>query len=293
MYSYNTYQTKMCLKSTYFQYEDLICEHKDGTAMGSPLSPNSCQHIYGRFWIYHHHNSWQTTKGLVLLCWWHLVICEHGRQYLNEFLIHINGLHSRIQFKLEVEDNNKTAFLDVLVERREHSMFTTVYRKPTLTDRYLNYWSHHHPRTKIGIVSCLRKRAENICGDQEPQIEDIKRLECIFLGNERMGVIYKIPCECGDVYIKETGWNLKQRMEGKCYSSTYSSNTTFYCMGGVWSHRSGVPLGEKNGQRSNTHQRNIKSSQYWSWDDTKVTLSCSCQLNLEISKPKTFRCIQN
>ena len=65
------------------------------------------------------------------------VIWEHGRQYLNEFLIHIHGLHRRIQFTMEVEDNNNIAFLDVIDERREHSMFITVYRKPTHTDRYL------------------------------------------------------------------------------------------------------------------------------------------------------------
>ena len=97
-------------------------------------------------------------------------------------MTHINGLHGRIQFTMEAEDNNRISFLDVLVERK-HSLSTTVYRKPTHTDRYLNYRSHYHPRTKIRIVSCLRRRVENICVYEETKFEEIRNLEDVFLAN--------------------------------------------------------------------------------------------------------------
>ena len=41
--------TEMCLKSTYFQYENLICKQKDGTQDGVSTLTSCCQHIYGRF----------------------------------------------------------------------------------------------------------------------------------------------------------------------------------------------------------------------------------------------------
>ena len=37
---------------------------------------------------------------------------------------------------------------------------------------------------KIGIVTCLRWWTENIWADEETNIEEIKRLEDVFLGNE-------------------------------------------------------------------------------------------------------------
>ena len=64
---------------------------------------------------------------------------------------------------MEREQRSKIAFLDVLVERKSKSFVTSVYRKPTHTNRYINFASYHHPRTKTGVISCLRKRADEIC----------------------------------------------------------------------------------------------------------------------------------
>ena len=38
----------------------------------------------------------------------------------------------------------------------------TVYRKPTHTDRYLNFWTHHPSHVKRGLVRCLSDRARSI-----------------------------------------------------------------------------------------------------------------------------------
>ena len=151
--------------------------------MGSPLSP-----VVANIFMEDFESTAITTADRQPKVWYHyvdntFVVWQHGRRHLEEFLTHINGLHGRIQFTMEVEDNNRISFLDVLVERNEHSISTTVYRKPTHTDRYLNYRSHHHPRTKIGIVSFLRRRAENICVDEKTKFEEIKSLEDVFLAN--------------------------------------------------------------------------------------------------------------
>ena len=111
------------------------------------------------------------------------VMWEHGKQHLQKFLEHINGLHERILSTMRVEENNKISFLDVLVERTKHSISTSVYRKPTHTDRYLNYRSHHHPKMKTKIISCLKRRAENICMDEESKTDEVNRLKNVFNAN--------------------------------------------------------------------------------------------------------------
>ena len=43
----------------------------------------------------------------------------------------LNSYHRDIQFRLTKQENEQTAFLDVLVKRQAKSFVTTVYRKPT------------------------------------------------------------------------------------------------------------------------------------------------------------------
>ena len=82
---------------------------------------------------------------------------------INDFLDLLNNVEPSIQFTVEVESNGKLLFLDVLLEHEEDGSFsTTLYRKPTHTDRYLNFASHHPLAHKIAVVKTLHGRAEAI-----------------------------------------------------------------------------------------------------------------------------------
>ena len=57
---------------------------------------------------------------------------------------------------METEKDNSIPFLDTSVIRDSNGLLTTsVYRKPTHTDQYLAYDSHHPQSVKCGIVKCL------------------------------------------------------------------------------------------------------------------------------------------
>ena len=58
----------------------------------------------------------------------------------------------------------------------------TVYRKPTHTDRYLNFRSNHHPRTKTGIVKCLAHRAKSVCHPSYMKSK-LQHLQKVFTSN--------------------------------------------------------------------------------------------------------------
>ena len=79
----------------------------------------------------------------------------------DSFLQHPNSQQPSIPFTMETENDSKIAFLDVLFSREpDGHLTTTVYRKPTHTDQYLAYDSHHLQSVKRGIVKCLYDRAK-------------------------------------------------------------------------------------------------------------------------------------
>ena len=81
------------------------------------------------------------------------------RENVDDFLLHLNNQQPSIRFTMETEKDNKLAFLDTAVLREpDGRLSTSVYRKPTHTDQYLAYDSHHPQSVKRGIVKCLYER---------------------------------------------------------------------------------------------------------------------------------------
>ena len=63
---------------------------------------------------------------------------------------------------MEQELEGKLSFLDTLITLRNGSLFINVYRKPTHTDRYLDYNSHHDKQHKVCTAQTLLHTAETL-----------------------------------------------------------------------------------------------------------------------------------
>ena len=108
----------------------------EGVSMGSPLGPILAnifigfqeRHVFDRF-----------PKPLIYL---HYVddtfVSFRSHNDALSFFDNLNKLHSTLIFTMEEENNGELPFLDVLVERRDSSFLTSVYRKPTFTGLYLS-----------------------------------------------------------------------------------------------------------------------------------------------------------
>ena len=70
----------------------------------------------------------------------------------------LNSIDPHINLTTEHEQDGRTAFLDTLISRNNCSISIDVYRKPTHTDRYLNYLSHHDHKHKISTAMTLINR---------------------------------------------------------------------------------------------------------------------------------------
>ena len=130
------------LKSTYFQYNGSIYEQKDGAAMGSPVSA-----VIANLYMENFEEQAITTSSYEPRIWKRYVddtFTILDRENVDDFLQHLNNQQPSIRFTMETEKDNKLAFLDTAVLREPDGRLTTsVYRKPTHTDQYLAYDSHH------------------------------------------------------------------------------------------------------------------------------------------------------
>ena len=96
----------------------------------------------------------------------------------------INNQQPSIRFTMETERDNKLAFLDTAVLREPDGRLTTsVYRKPTHTDQYLAYDSHHPQSVKRGIVKCLYERAKRLVTKPSVITEEKKHLSSVLVSN--------------------------------------------------------------------------------------------------------------
>ncbi|XP_078361584.1 uncharacterized protein LOC144645943 [Oculina patagonica] len=255
---------KFVLRSTYFQYNGSIYEQQEGAAMGSPVSAIWKRYVDDTFTIL-------------------------DRENVDSFLQHLNNQQPSIRFTLETESDSKLAFLDTAVSREPDGRLTTsVYRKPTHTDQYLAYDSHHPQSVKRGIVKCLYERAKRLVTKPSVISKEKKHLSSVLVSNgypfsflqkvtktrkpntgaepvaefkstavlpyvkglseqlrrclqqqgvravfksettlrsqlvrpkdavdstKQDGVVYRIPCECGKVYIGETGRPMQDRIK--------------------------------------------------------------------------------
>ena len=62
-------------------------------------------------------------------------------------------------------------------------MEATVYRKPTHTDRYLQFQSHHPTHVRRGVIKSLYDRARRVTTDSRKLMEEEKHLGKVFRSN--------------------------------------------------------------------------------------------------------------
>ena len=86
---------------------------------------------------------------------------------------------------METEDGQRSLpFLDVIFTRNTNgSLSHSVYRKPTHSDRYLNYRSFHGPAIKSSVCRTLVHRAHSICDDDESIGKELDHIKDVLKNN--------------------------------------------------------------------------------------------------------------
>ena len=168
----------LCTKKDHYTFNGKIYMQVDGVAMGSPLGPV----LVDIFMI-------ELEKAILP----ELTECiKYWKRYVDDTLSFVklgtisyiitklNSFDNNIQFTFKEEDKGTLPFLDVLIRRKGNSVLTTVFRKHTNNDIYLN-WNAFAPDTwKRGTLKTLVERAYIVCSTNELLLMELKYLEKVF-----------------------------------------------------------------------------------------------------------------
>ena len=81
---------------------------------------------------------------------------------LENFFYHIKNLYQNINVTIEAESNGELALSSTLLKQNNGKICALVYRKPTHSDQYLYYSSHHQTSCKRIVVCSLFSRGYSI-----------------------------------------------------------------------------------------------------------------------------------
>ena len=149
----------LCLRlmSTYFQYNCKHYKQLHGTAMGSPVSVVVAEIVMQSI-----EQQALATYGLTLPFWFRYVddiITTLHDDNIDQFHNHISSQNRDIHFTKEIEKKGTLPFLDCFIKRDYDELRTTVYRKPTHTDRLLDELSYNPTSHKAIIIKTLTRHS--------------------------------------------------------------------------------------------------------------------------------------
>ena len=166
---------KFCLSATYMSFRGQFFQQLHGTAMGSPVSVSVANLVMEDV-----EERALASYDVELPFWKRYVddVCTViPRNRVQHFLQHLNNTEPSIQFTAEIENNSCLPFLDLKIQRsQDGSLSTSVFRKPTHTDQYLNFASHHPLSHKRAVVNTLCTRAATHSSCNQSKVQELNRV---------------------------------------------------------------------------------------------------------------------
>ena len=100
-------------------------------------------------------------------------VCLLVKKMLISFLL-LNSRHPNTKFTFEKEKDSKIAFLDICINKTNHSFCTSVFRKSTTIGLYTNFSRFTSSSYKIGLIKTLIHRTYAISSSYNLFHDEIK-----------------------------------------------------------------------------------------------------------------------
>ena len=165
----------LCTLNVDFTFNNETYIEVDGVAMGLPLGP-----VLTNILMVELETSVIPNLSNKVKLWKRFVedtYCLARSEYIDNILLAPNSSHKNIKFTIEIEKDNTIPFLDILMVIKPGKIETTVDRKKTYTDLYLNWYSFAPKSWKWGTLKNLVRRSHINCSTEKHLKEEPNILE--------------------------------------------------------------------------------------------------------------------
>ena len=195
---------KWCLSNNIFLFNGLYYKQIDGCAMGSPLASlmadifmnsviesaitSRSQDQESPLFDILFESS--TTKDIFNVVFFGRYVDDtlaafKSRDDAHRFLTFLNSLHTALKFTMEEEKDGVLGipFLDIEIQRTNHGVTTTVYRKITHSGVYTHWLSFCPNYLKHNLVQTLLHRAWMICSNYTLWHSEVQKIKNMLMSN--------------------------------------------------------------------------------------------------------------
>ena len=146
------------LANCIFCFTKKFYKQLQGAAMGTPVSP-----VIANIYVEHFQSLAIPTSPTLIKWQFRYVDDVHSatrKDQVNKLQEHLNSIDPHIKVTIELPGTDGPPFLDTLTKPTPNSIESTVYRKPTHRDRYLDYISNHPISAKLSVIHTFIHRAK-------------------------------------------------------------------------------------------------------------------------------------
>lgn len=219
---------EFCTSKTHFMFNGNFFDQIDGVAMGSPLAPvlaNLFMSFNEKIWI----ESYEGVKPFFYKRYVDDIFAVFSNeQEATKFFNYINNKHPNIKFTMEKENEQKLAFLDVLIDNSMPNIKTSIFRKKTFTALLTNYLSFTSFSYKCGLIKCLVDRAFKINNTWLGFHIDLTEIKNILKKNAYSDfIVNKIIYTYLNHKVKDVSMERKESLEVRYFKLPYIGNYSY------------------------------------------------------------------
>ena len=204
--------TKFCMNQNQFEFNGSYYKQTSGTTMGNPLSCFLANTFMGNF-----ETSIQAILPKIWIRYVDDIFAIVKKDQLDKFFKILNDQFDSIKFTYETEQNQVLPFLDLLLERKKNRIEFNIYRKSSMTNRYITSDSFCSYANKLAAFNSMIYRLCKIPLSVKNYINELDHIKHLAnINGYSENIINKLVCKHAR--------NIKRKKLSTFYSLSYKEN---------------------------------------------------------------------